>query len=122
MPRDESFRTLHVPIRDSAHDLRNAVHGKVNPHDRTSLGDMDVGRRMIEGVDPDLEPLLPNQRGDRNPIIPKALGYVKRSLLTDSGTARPEEAPGPTMMTATVRSWQHRRIGLEAAIEKTKAI
>ena len=67
VPRDESLRTLRVPIRDGAHDLGNVVRRRINPHDRTSLRDVDVRRRMIEGVDPDLEPLLPNKRGHRNP-------------------------------------------------------
>ena len=62
VPRDQSFGALYVPIRDSSDDLCDLVGRKINLHDGTSLRDVDVRGRMIEGVDSDLEPLLAKER------------------------------------------------------------
>ena len=62
VPRDQSFGPLHIPIRDSSDDLCDLVSRKIDLHDGTSLRDMNVGWRMIERVDPDLEPLLAKER------------------------------------------------------------
>ena len=63
MPRDESFGTLHVPVRDRPNNLCDLVRRKFNLHDGASFRDMDMRWRMIEGIDPDFEPLLANERG-----------------------------------------------------------
>lgn len=62
MPCDESFGTLHVSVRNCSHNLRDLVRRKIDLHDRARFRDVNVRWRMIERVDPDLEPLLANKR------------------------------------------------------------
>ncbi len=63
VPRDESFGTLDVPIRDCPHNLCDLVRRKIDLHDGASFRDVDMRWRMIKCVDPDLEALLTNERG-----------------------------------------------------------
>jgi hypothetical protein len=77
MPRDELLGALHVSVGNYPDDLRHRVYRKIDPHDSARLRDMDVGRRMVEGVDSHLETRLANYRRH---IIPNALGYFNRSL------------------------------------------
>ena len=44
------LRAFDIPIGDRSHDLNRFLSGEVDLHDSTSLPDMDVHRRMIEGV------------------------------------------------------------------------
>ena len=48
---------------------------EIDPNDSASLCDVNMWWRMIERVDPDLEPILANNR--RHKMIPNALGYCK---------------------------------------------
>ena len=75
MPRDESFSSHYVPIRNRPNDLGDRARREIDPHDRASLRDVHMRRRMIQGVDSHLEARL-TEHG-RHPIIPKALGYFK---------------------------------------------
>ena len=61
--RDKSFGASDVAIGDRADDLNRAKGRQIDLHDGTSLRDMHVRRRMIEGVDSDLEAGLAYQRG-----------------------------------------------------------
>ena len=66
MLRDEPLGSFHIPVGNRSHDLSGLVRREINPHNRTSLRDMHVRRRVIEGVDPYLEPLLSKNRRHDN--------------------------------------------------------
>lgn len=66
MLSNQSFRALHVAIGDRAHNLDGVTGRQVDLHDGTGFRDMHMRRRMVEGVDPDLESFLANQRGQRS--------------------------------------------------------
>src|SRR5258708_2684440 len=74
--RDQGLRSLRLAIGDRAGDLDDLTRGQINLQNRARLGDVHVRRRVIEGVDPNLVPVLSNDRG-YGKIIPKALGYCK---------------------------------------------
>lgn len=63
MPCDQLLRPFDVAIGDRAHDLDRVTGRQVDLHDCASFRDMHMRRWMIEGVDPDLESFLANQRG-----------------------------------------------------------
>jgi hypothetical protein len=46
---------LDIPIGDRADDFDRLMRAEIDLQHSTRLPDMDVGRRMIEGVDPHLE-------------------------------------------------------------------
>jgi hypothetical protein len=60
---NEPFGSLHVPVRDRSNDFRYLMRRKVDFHDRTGFRNVDMKRRMIERVNPDLEPVLANECG-----------------------------------------------------------
>jgi hypothetical protein len=61
------------PIGDLADDFNGFVCRQMDLHDSVGFPDVHVRRRMIEGVDPNLEPASRMTVG----IIPNALGYCK---------------------------------------------
>jgi len=63
MPRDESFGSLQVSIRNGPYDLYDLVRRKIDFHNGPSFRDVHMRRRMIQRVDPDLEARLAYERG-----------------------------------------------------------
>jgi hypothetical protein len=59
---DQKLRSLHVAIGNRPDNLGHLTLGQVDLHNRAGLRDMHMRGRVVEGVDPNLEPLLPNQR------------------------------------------------------------
>jgi hypothetical protein len=57
VPRDESLSSLHIPVGNRSNDLGGWMRREIDPHDRASLRDVNMWRRMIQGVDAHLEPL-----------------------------------------------------------------
>jgi hypothetical protein len=49
------LRPLDIPIGDRAYDLNRFMCGEVDSQYGTSFPDMDVRRRMIEGIDSHFE-------------------------------------------------------------------
>jgi len=70
---DESFGAPDVAVCDRADDLDRVMGGQIDLHDGTSPRNMHVRRRMIEGVDSDLESGLADERR-HDASLPKALG------------------------------------------------
>ena len=65
MLRDEPLCSFHIPIGNRSNDLGGCMRPEIDPHDRASLRDVHMRRRMIEGVDPHLEPpFAKNRRHD----------------------------------------------------------
>lgn len=63
MSSDESFGAPNIPVGNLADDLCDLTHGEIDFHNGPSLRDMNVRWGMIEGVNPDFEPLVANERG-----------------------------------------------------------
>jgi hypothetical protein len=62
MSCDELLGSLHVSIGNCSNDFGDSVRRNIDPDDRASFRDVDMGRRMIEGIDPHLESTLANDR------------------------------------------------------------
>jgi hypothetical protein len=62
MPGNELLGSRHIPVGNRSNDLGGFVRREINPHDRTSLRDVHVRRRVIEGVDPHLKSIPSNNR------------------------------------------------------------
>jgi hypothetical protein len=62
VPRDQSLSSLHVPVGNRSNDLGDCTRREIDPHDRAGLRDVHMRRRMIQGVDPHLEPLFAKNR------------------------------------------------------------
>ncbi len=73
MLRDEPFGAPDVAVCDRADDLNRVMGGQIDLHDGASARHMHVRRRMIEGVDSDLESGLADERR-YDASLPKALG------------------------------------------------
>ena len=79
MTNHQALRAFDVPIRDRAYDLDRPLRREGDSHDRASLGDVHVRRRMIEGIDSHLESRLANQGRHSTLRISKAFGLIKPS-------------------------------------------
>lgn len=62
VPRDESLSSLHIPVGNRSSDLCGCMRREIDPHDRASRRDVHMWRRIIQSVDPHLEPLIPKNR------------------------------------------------------------
>ena len=62
MSRHELLGSFHIPVRNCSDDLGDLVRREINPHDCASLRDVHVRWRMIEGIDPHLEPFRTENR------------------------------------------------------------
>jgi len=62
MPRDELLSSLHISVGNRSNDLGGCMRREIDPHDGASLRDVHMWRRMIERVDPYLEPIFAKNR------------------------------------------------------------
>jgi hypothetical protein len=60
---DQALRSLRLSIGNRADDLDDLARGEINLQHSACLRDVHMGRRVIEGVDPNFVPVLSNNRG-----------------------------------------------------------
>jgi hypothetical protein len=112
---DQSLCARNVPIRDIANDFGHRAGRQLDPHDRPSLEDVHVRRRVIEGLNPHLEALVPNQR--RHGQYTKGLGFCSPEDRVRQRTVA-SSAMAHKMERFASRSFLEERRNLRAKIEQ----
>jgi hypothetical protein len=72
--RDEPFRAPDIAIGDPSHDFSYLMSLQIDLHDGTGPCHVHMRRGLVERVDADLEPSLPNERRVPISMLPKAFG------------------------------------------------